>query len=207
MKTPIITMPAEQAEEHYKEYLELVKVRKEKYLEDLKKTYYHLSKEHKVLDIIEVFKNGGVDEKGEPKLGIAPANAKAIMFEKGSMGSGTFTEHGKWSRAAKSDVQLPTGTFPIFLEEKNGRVPSWGEGSERANVEAKVPIIPAHIMPEGDLKNYYILFEVTEGWSLPQTATFKKGDPYLLKRINNNAFAVLAEWDVTELEAAVLRGV
>lgn len=204
MKTPIITMSPEEAKVHYQEYLDVVKNRKEQYLEDLKKTYYHLSKEHKIIDIIEVFKNGGVDDKGEPKLAIAPADANFVIFEKQSMGSGTFTIHDKWSRANKSDVRLPSNTFPIFLEEKDGRIP-WA--AERGSIESKVPIVPAHLLPDGDLKNYYILWEVTAGWELPQKSTYKKGDPYLLKRINNNVFAVLAEWDVTELEAAVLRGV
>lgn len=197
-------MKPEEAEKHYQDYLEVVKTRKEKYLEDLKKTYYHLSEGRKVLDIYEVFKQSGVNENGEPKLAIAPANATSILLEKLPFGSATFTEHARWSKASKSDVKLPTGTFPTWKEEKNGVVKSWGEGSERTNVEAKVPVVPAHILPEGDLSNYYILFEVQE-WFEPQKAAFRKGDPYLLKRINENAFAVLAEWDVTDVEAAVLR--
>ncbi len=200
-------MKPEEAEVHYQEYLELVKTRKEKYLEDLKKTYYHLSKEHKVLDIFEVFKNAGVDEKGEPKLAISPASAKTIILEKGSMGSGTFTANDRWSKAYKSDVYLPTGTWPLFKEEINGRISSWNAGKEvpRTSIESLVPVVPAHILPEGSLENYYILFEVKE-WFEPKKASYLKGDPYLLKRINNNAFAVLAEWDVTDLEVAVLRG-
>lgn len=202
MNTPVITMKPEEASEHYKQYLELVKTRKEKYLEDLKKTYYHLSKEHKVLDIFEVFKHSGVNDAGEPKLGIAPASAKTIILEKLQLGAGTFTAHDRWSSAWKSDVALPSGTFPNFPTQPT----SWG-GTEitRQCIESLVPIIPAHLIPEGSLENYYILFEVKE-WSEPKKASYAKGDPYLLKRINNNAFAVLAEWDVTDLEVAVLRG-
>lgn len=202
MNTPVITMKPEEAEAHYHQYSELVKTRKEKYIEDLKKTYFHLAKERKVLDIFEVFKNCGVDEKGEPKLAISPASAKTIILEKGELGAGTFTAHDRWSRAYKSDVALPTGTFPEFATQKT----NWG-GTERIrqNIESLVPVVPAHILPEGSLENYYILFEVKE-WSEPRKASYSKGDPYLLKRINNNAFAVLAEWDVTDLEVAVLRG-
>ncbi len=202
MNTPVITMDAEEAKTHYDEYKTLVAGRKEKYLEDLKKTYFHLSKERKILDIFEVFKACGVDERGEPKLAIAPAHAKTIILEKGAVGSATFTAHDRWSKAYKSDVQLPSGTFPVFKEEKDGRIP-WN--GERTSVESLVPIVPAHLLPEGDLKNYYILFEVKE-WFEPRKASYAKGDPYLLKRINNNTFAVLAEWDVTDLEVAVLRG-
>lgn len=203
MKTPILTMKPGEAEVHYKEYLELVKTRKEKYIEDLKKTYFHLSEGRKILDIYEVFKQSGVNENGEPKLAIAPANAKTIILEKLPLGSATFTEHNRWSKAEKSDVHLPTNTFPFWSEEESGKM-KWSN-VPRINVEAQVPIIPAHILPEGDLKNYYILFEVKE-WFEPKKAIFTKGDPYLLKRINENAFALLAEWDVTDIEAAILRG-
>ena len=56
-------------------------------------------------------------------------------------------------------------------------------------------------MPTGKLDNYYILFEVVQWDDVPVAA-----DPYLLKRINANAFVVLAEWDVTVVEQAVMRG-
>ena len=201
-------MKDDEAAEHYKEYAEQIKARGDKaeqYLKDLKTAYLHMSKGRKVLDIYEVFKNSGVNENGEPLLAIAPADVSSIIFEKQPMGSGTFTEHSRWSKASKSDVHLPSNTFPTWKEEENGRVKSFGPGSERSNIEAKVPVVPAHILPDGKLDNYYILFEVKE-WSEPQKASFQKGDPYLLKRINNNAFAVLAEWDVTDVEAAILRG-
>lgn len=195
-------MKPEEAKEHYKTYAELVKTRKEKYLEDLKKTYYHLSKEHKVLDIFEVFKQSGVNEQGEPKLAIAPASAKTIILEKSELGAANFTAHDRWSSAWKSDVSLPSGTFPEFHKEKM----SWGGmGIVRQTIESLVPVVPAHLVPEGSLENYYTLFEVKE-WFEPRKASYSKGDPYLLKRINNNAFVVLAEWDVTDLEVAILRG-
>ncbi|TWT34974.1 hypothetical protein KOR42_53530 [Thalassoglobus neptunius] len=37
----------------------------------------------------------------------------------------------------------------------------------------------------------------------PQTMT-PPGDPYLLKKISGEFYAVLAEWDLTELEKAVM---
>ena len=48
---------------------------------------------------------------------------------------------------------------------------------------------------------YFVLFEVAEWNEVPVAK-----DPYLLKRINANAFVVLAEWDVSEVELAVMRG-
>lgn len=54
MNTPTLTISKEEAKKYYEEYLEAVKARKEnaeKYLDDLKQVYYHLSKGHRVLDI------------------------------------------------------------------------------------------------------------------------------------------------------------
>lgn len=44
---PIITMDKEEAKKHYQEYLEATKVRKEKYVEELKNLYRHLSQVQK----------------------------------------------------------------------------------------------------------------------------------------------------------------
>lgn len=51
------------------------------------------------------------------------------------------------------------------------------------------------------LRNYHILFEVPKWQVEPQPL-----DPLLLKRVAGLVFAVVSQWDVTPLEAAVLRG-
>jgi len=196
--TPTITIPKEQAKSLYQDYLEVVKTRKEKYLKELKQVYYHLSKGKKVLDIYEVFKKSGVNKDGEPKLAIALANEKRVEFEKRELGSGRFiTGTGKFW------VELPTGTFPKW--KRKWSTDNW-QGKRRLQVvrpriSTKVPVVPAHLLPEGSLENYYILWEVSDWKPMP---VYK--DPFLLKRINANAFVVLAEWDLTKVEQAIIRG-
>lgn len=204
-------MSEKEASELYKEYAEQIKERgdnAEKYLKDLKQTYYHLSQGRKVLDIFEVFKNCDKFDNGEPKLAIARADAKKIYLHKERMGAGRFMpSESKWQEKM-SDVALPSSTFN---EWSSAPVPEdatdWQKrnpGLERAIIQTKVPLVPAHILPSGSLDNYYILFEVAEWTEIPAPAV--AGDPYLLKRINANAFVVLAEWDVSPVELAVLRG-
>lgn len=198
-------MSVEEAKKHYAEYLETVKTRKEKYLEDLKQVYYHLSKGHKVLDIYEVFKKSGVNKDGEPNLAICRADLKKVVFAKRPIGSGRFSD-GSW-KSHEADISLPSETFSEWKTTK--ATESWRKDQDivsRPDIEADVPIVPAHLLPEGKLDNYYILWEVME-WRLPKSsAVFRKGDPFLLKRVNDNAFIVLAEWDLTEVEQAVIRG-
>lgn len=196
--TPTITMPKEQAKAFYQDYLGAVKTRKEKYVKELKQVYYHLSKGNKVLDIYEVFKKSGVNEMGEPKLAIARADGRIIEFHKMELGAGRFE-----GRTTAYDVDLPSRTFPNW---KRKLLPNrWNDRKTlqivRQEISTKVPIVPAHLLPDGELENYFVLWEVSEWNPMP---VYK--DPFLLKRINANAFVVLAEWDLTPVEQAIIRG-
>lgn len=196
--TPTITMPKEQAKVFYEEYLNAVKTRKEKYVKELKQVYYHLSRGNKVLDIYEVFKKSGVNKQGEPKLAIARADSNRVEFTKGELGAGRFK-----GRTNAYDVDLPTSTFPKW--KRNWSTDNWQNKKRlqivRPEISTKVPIVPAHLLPEGELDNYFVLWEVSSWEPMP---VYK--DPFLLKRINANAFVVLAEWDLTPVEQAIIRG-
>lgn len=110
---------------------------------------------------------------------------------------------GRWLTGRSDSVALPSGTFPEWKAEATPT--EWNPDRTeiiRQEITAKVPLIPAILLPESlSLNGYYILFEV-EKWNEVPVAR----DPYLLKRINANAFVVLGEWDVTEVELSVMRG-
>ena len=110
--TPTITIPRKEAKLIYQDYLDVVKIRKEKYLQELKQVYGHLSRGHKVLDIFEVFKKTGLDKNGEPKLAIALADGREVFFWKENGGAGIFSNRDSRWREIKADVRLPNGTFP-----------------------------------------------------------------------------------------------
>src|SRR3990167_4980305 len=111
MDITTISMPEDEAEEIYKQYLEVVKTRKEKYLDDLKKVYHALKEGKKVIDIYEAFKKTGIKEDGNPKLAISPANERQVMFHKENQGAGLFTEQSRWINEKVIDVRLPGQTF------------------------------------------------------------------------------------------------
>lgn len=76
--------------------------------------------------------------------------------------------------------------------------PPW----DRRRVQrAMVPLIPPALRPASDFKNFFILWEAE--WQ-PDVAP---KDPALLKHVGGDLYAVLAVWDLTELERAVLGGV
>ena len=202
---PVIEVGEDEARELYEDYAEQIKKRgdeAEKYLKDLKQTYYHLSQGRKVIDIFEVFKKSSLKDNGDPELAIARADLKKVFFHKQNMGAGSFTESDSLYWMKSADVSLPSGTFKEWRRIPNQSTGKWAPKTivERERLQTKVPLIPAHILPNGKLENYYILFEVVEWNEVPVAA-----DPYLLKRINANAFVVLAEWDITPIEQAIMR--
>ena len=205
--TPTIEIDKEKAKEVYQEYLEAVKTRKEEYLEQLKKVYHALSKGQKVIDVYEVFKQSGVNDKGEPKLAIVRADARLCVFRKNGNGSGMFSARiGKNNILPQTryNVELAEGTFSPFEEDKTK---SWWDDERftRRNISSPVPVCPPHLLPNSPLDRYHVLFEVKE-WAEAKQMAGAGRDPFLLRRINRNTFIVLAEWDLTEVEQAVIRG-
>jgi hypothetical protein len=91
-------------------------------------------------------------------------------------------------------ISLPENTFPVWEKEANS---SWSIKND--TIQTKVPIIPAIFYPEGNIDKYYVLFEVDD-WKVVTK------DPILLKRMTKNLFAIVACWDLTPLEQAIVRG-
>lgn len=195
MKIEKLAMSKKKAEKELKEYKEAIKTKNEKYLKQMKRMYHFLAKGEKVIDIFDVMKKAGVRD-GLPKIAISKADRKEIIFRKKRLGAGAFgfisNSSSSWRREFRGQVVLPSGTFRFKRKKPN----------EKIAFQAKVPIIPARLMPKGSLKSYYILWEV-ENW---KQISIAPKDPYLLKRISKNLFVILSAWNLTPLERALIRG-
>jgi hypothetical protein len=104
-------------------------------------------------------------------------------------------EGSRWNNQ-REDVRIPKEFFPDWPKDAK-------ENIINPKIETIVPIIPAKIMNplrSHKLENYHILWEVDAWKPIPPR------DPMLLKRITPNMFCVLATWNLTELERAVIRG-
>lgn len=210
MEIEKIQMPKERAKEEWKLYNDLLKKRHDKYLEEMKKCMYQLSKGNELIDIYKVLEKVGLTKNYQPKIAIARADWKKVRFNKKDSGRGFFTKgSSSWYNRKDGDIDLPPETFAQWPRVKANRkeqgtdrtieVDTWQIANEE--IETAVPIIPASLTPDGDLKNYYILWEVFEWKDLP-----KKDDPLLLKRITENLFVILGAWDVTDLEQSIISG-
>jgi hypothetical protein len=198
-------LPEDQAREEWKKYCEVLKTRKEKYLRVMKDAMYQMKEGNPIIDVYEAIRKAGLNKNNEPRFAISRADLSTVYFRKRDEGTGKFG----WEKYSSTDIvdsrdniNLPANLFKIHWDRaknRDGTDATWE--IEKQLLKTKVPIIPVEILPDGDLENYYILWEVKEWESLPETK-----DPFLLKRISENLFAVLGQWDVTELERAVISG-
>jgi hypothetical protein len=125
-----------------------------------------------------------------PCLAIVPSDAPECVLGLSRDGGATFKTE-KWSRSRKTSVTFPAGTFPRVTYEQLWQV---------CDHTTMTPIIPPHLRPKHELAGYRTLWEV-EAWKKEPPK-----DPMLLKPLGGMLYAVLATWDLTEMERAVLRG-
>ncbi len=207
-----IQMPKEKAKLEWKLYNDLIKKRHDKYLDDMKKCMYQLSKGRELIDIYKIMEKAGVSKEYQPKLAISRADWKEVFFHKKDSGRGFFSGVKKsWYAKSEGDIDLPPETFIQWIRGtddvnlKDGTVGKLVKNQEwsipHSQIKTKVPIIPAQLMPDGKLEDYYILWEVDKWEELP-----KQDDPILLKRITENLFVILGCWDLTDLEQSIISG-
>lgn len=161
--------------------------------EALLRGYRALARGKRVISLVQAMTQAGVDAAGWPRLGIARADQIEVSCHVPGPGSNTFTfgpTRGWDGRTADSKVHEVRIPHPVV----QGR--PW-------RAEHDVPRVPAPLRPAADLSNYQILFEATSWRTQAQTAR-RGGDPALLKHLGGDLYAVLAVWDLTAIEAAVL---
>lgn len=189
-----MTMPEEAAQAAFKEYRGAFLAERNRIDGELMRGYKALAEGKQLIRLTETITAGGVDDLGRPRLAIARADEQQITFERGGDGSISFTPE-RWSNIRANDrvFNLPAGTLPRHTEGTpfdNGS--SW---------RAILPIIPPRLRPPHAVSNYHILWEAT--WEKRNVRRAPR-DPALLKHIGGDLYAVLAIWDLSDLERAVL---
>lgn len=199
MNVPLIEITKNEALTKLKDYKFLNKSQKTREDERLESLYKAVSKGARVVNVSAAFQYSGLNEKGQPRLAIARADWRTVFFHPRKTltngdgwlspswnvdGAGVFSDSDRFNERAYSKiVSLPRNTFSDKLATRV--------------IGSRVPHIPPKIRPKFHLRNFYILFEV-ENWNEYPV------DPYLLRRIEGNLFVVIAEWELTKLEASLL---
>ena len=152
------------------------------------KRVWKYAAEYPLLNVANVMKEAGRDPvNGLPKLALARADWGKVYWEWTHNGFSSSPRY--WNM--KYAIKFPEGTFP--------RIANPSFSSNYTSAVTAVPFIPPDKRPDDVLSRYHILFEVKD-WK-----TYNR-DPFLLKQVSGWIYAVVAEWDLTELETMILSG-
>jgi len=205
MKVELLEVPQEEIAKELKALKQAlkqnVKLKKEQIYRDMLRVYGHLQHGGKIIDIYDAFKRAGVNADGDPRLAICRADGKTCYCLKKPDGAAIFSIqrfNSKWDHPRKThgDVYLPEGTFKWQLESEY----KWD--IKRPFIQTVVPIIKASVLTlvKHKLSNYHLIWEVRKWEPVPPK------DPILVKRLTPNLFGVIATWDLTPLERAIIKG-
>ncbi len=191
MDVETISMNRNEARKAFLAYRDAVAERGTPEDERIMRGYKLLAAGRTLLNLVETMRAVGVDDQGLPKLAIARADARWCFVDTSPDGSARFgSDVQSWrlrGRAQGRLTTLPAGTLPEYR---------WDEQrSHRA--QALVPLVPLPLRPKGRLIGYHVLWEAEWQKVVPR-------DPFLLRHIGGDLYAVVAVWDLTELERSVI---
>jgi len=193
MQTTNLTMTPTEARKLYRAYKQHMHY-SEPIDHEVRRAYQLLAQGRLVIRALQSITDAGVDEQGYPKLAIAPATAPRVWCTMRDNGSCDFD--ARKSRSWRTEIgepriiaeraffRFPRGSFPARHHSMHG--------------SAQVPLVPVQHRPKRGLANYHVLFEAE--WKHEVAV-----DPFLIRRIGKaDLWAVLAMWDLTEVERAAL---
>lgn len=199
MNVSTLSIPKETAARKAEEYAGLSGKQRGKEDDAMENLYKSIAKSGvKVINILDAFRQTGLNEKGQPKLAIARADWRTVYFHqranfnqwfsRSNRGGGGFGAGSQWNKNAKaSNIVLPENTFD-------------NEKLTKSDLKSSVPHVPPRLRPKINARNFHILFEVQNWETYPV-------DPFLLRRIQGNLFLIIAEWELTPLEASILEAI
>jgi hypothetical protein len=147
-----------------------------------------------VISLPRTIAAGGFHDNSLPRLAVARADT-AECFARWDGSAIVYADRddisvNRGALVGKHSVRVPLAGDD--LPPRNTRR-TWRAGS------AMVPLIPPHCRPRlRRLRGFHILWEVEEWtWIAPE-------DPALIRHVRGDLWAVMATWDLTELERLVL---
>jgi len=198
MNLATIEMDRTQAREAFLEYRTAVKERHSDEDEAIMRGYRELARGRQLIRLSDTVLAGGLVERtwrpswdrGRapetvmlPAIAVMRADRPECWVSRDGNDRFVFTPD-TWYRGRKDRVVI--GGF-----EPHQMFGQW---------RAMVPIVPPALRPKAALRNYHILWEANWAQANPPAPH----DPALLRHIGGDLYAVLAVWDLTEVERAVL---
>jgi hypothetical protein len=188
------------ARQQYKRYMKAVADGKnDPRYHELAEAYKQMGMGRRVVSLFNAMQRAGADSAGRPRLAVVRADQRWCWFEpqhfwKGDAWCSRFVGDPSkmrprdiygiachWKKESSNAIAFPSQSMPWTAREK---------------CVAAVPLMPPEVRPRSDCSRYHILFEAN--WLAPPK------DPLLLRRVGRDVWTILAQWDLTEIERAVL---
>jgi len=194
MNLHTIEVPREEAVRRFREYRDTVRRGRDEVDRALAAGYEALSKGWTLLRLQDTLAAGGIDELRRPRLAICRATAAWCRWF-GDSGTSVYAADleripARWPTRMVSDRYVVTQALENAAGAQTGR---W---------RALVPLVPPAARPADGLERYHVLWEAE--WVERQPVA--PGDPALVRHLGGDLWILLATWDLTELERAVLEG-
>lgn len=157
--------------------------------------YAELAKGTPLLILSDVIANAPRDGRGRPMLAIARADRPQVKYERApgwSFEQFSTAFQGGMRAHRDGTLQVPR------LADVTPRIDAYLEGY------ALVPLVPPDVRLGHDLSKRFVLWEV-EAWADRAISSQPDRDPYLLRRIGADLYAVVGAWDLTDVERAIMR--
>jgi hypothetical protein len=174
----------EQAAELYRKYREHRAYQKP-HDEQIAQIYRRIAQGKTVIRALESIRNAGINADGLPRLAIARADQLFCYLHVRTPTVCFSNEKSWWPGSRQSRSKCITLQWPECPP------------LTKYTMESAVPLVPVHLRPKRGIQNYHVLYEAE--WTKRYPI-----DPYLLRRFGADAWLVVAAWDLTEVERAVM---
>jgi hypothetical protein len=190
MHLDTIAVPKEEAEAKLAEYTGALREERNAEDEAIAAAYRAAARGLQIISLPQVIAAGGWHDNGLPRIAIARATWTGCTAR--WSGNDLLFFEDEWAR--NNGARVGKNIVRVAIGDRPSRAP-WQAG------RAPVPLVPPRHRPRRyRLSRCHILWEV-ETWS-PVPAH----DPALVRHIRGDLWAVLAVWDLTDVERAVLSG-
>ncbi len=206
MNVATLSMPVEEARAKLDEYKNGLTLRNDEEYERLVRAYGALAKGTALVVLSQVIAKAPRDEKVRPRLAIARADRRQVRYrrDRNAAAFETFSTRNSWrERTLGTLLSIPTvdAVTPAYPRSRFAPPDQWRDSTLEGY--AIVPLVPPAVRGRRALNTHFVLWEV-ETWADAPLRTQPDRDPYLLQRIGDDLYAVVGEWDLTDVERAIL---
>jgi len=198
MELATIETPQDEAKDRLAEYQQLAEGERTALDARIMAGFRALARGLPVIKLSDSVTAGGFFDNGLPRIAVVRADATECWVQREGYREFVYlSQNPGWWHQTQNRGALVNATS-VRVTVPQSQQPKWagtGEG------HTMVPIIPPEHRPRRSrLRRFHILWEV-ERWDM-----IPPRDPALLKHIVGDLWAVMAAWDLTELERAALAG-